>query len=173
MTTAEARCIHGIPTTQRCPSCAAWPGVATLTYTQGLPGAGKTTWARAHADQHDAVYVSTDAIRTSLYGRRWTGTHADADPAVRQARDTAVVDGLRAGRAVIVDGTHLTPAKVAHLEWIADILGTRIRCVDFTGVPVETCIERALQDRDGADDGVVAYIRELHAQYLALAGITL
>ena len=26
----EPRCIHGIPISQRCPSCSAWPGVARL-----------------------------------------------------------------------------------------------------------------------------------------------
>lgn len=138
----------------------------TLYYTQGLPGAGKTTWTRVFTELRGAVYVSTDQIRKELYGRLWVGVHAEADEQVRQRRDAAIREGLAAGRHVVVDGTHLTPGKVARLEGIAAELDVDIRCLDFTGVPMETCLQRA-QEKGGAEDDIFAYIRRLHAQYIA------
>lgn len=146
--------------------------MTALLYTQGLPGAGKTTWCRQWMAGHpDAVYVSTDAIREHLYGQRWNGVHADADPQVRHARDMAASDALRAGRDVLIDGTNLTAEKVAHWHWLADLLGADVQCIDLTGVPLDTCIRQALQQRRGVDDGVVAYIRDLHTRYLTPAEV--
>ena len=149
---------------------------ATLHYTQGLPGAGKTTYACRFAAAHDAVYVSADEIRMRLYGRRYTGLSGaghveDRDPAMCRARDTAIFDGLRADRDVIVDGTNLTASKVRHLAFIADVLGADLRCHDLTDVPVDVCVARALEARGGVDDGVVAYIYALHARHLAPAEV--
>ena len=149
---------------------------ATLHYTQGLPGAGKTTYACRFAAAHDAVYVPADEIRLRLYGRRFTGVagaghREDHDPAMCRARDTAIFDGLRAGRDVIVDGTNLTASKVRHLASIANILGAQTVRHDLTGVPVDVCVARALEARGGVDDGVVAYIRRLHAEHLAPAEV--
>ena len=69
----------------------------------GLPGAGKTTFARARYPNHD--HISKDALPGTGH---------------KQARQDALLRrSLAAGRSVIVDNTNVTPAERAAVITIA------------------------------------------------------
>lgn len=77
----------------------------------GLPGAGKSTFARARYPHYD--YISKDAF----------APHA-RDKQARQ--DAALRAALAAGRSVIVDNTSVTPADRAAIVAIARAFGARV-----------------------------------------------
>jgi predicted kinase len=109
-----------------------------LVVTCGLPGSGKTAWARA--------WVATDPVgrarvnRDVLF-RGWTGNHAQED-AVTVAQRAAVAALLQAGRSVVCDDTNLLNEYVDRSRCFAASAGAAVGVHGLTGVPVETCIAR-------------------------------
>jgi predicted kinase len=77
----------------------------------GLPGAGKSTFARAAFPDH--VYISKDAYPPGARNKQ-----ARQDAALRAA--------LAAGRAALVDNTNVTPADRAAIIAIAREYGARV-----------------------------------------------
>jgi predicted kinase len=78
----------------------------------GLPGAGKTTFARQRYPSHD--HISKDMLPGS---------------ASKQARqDSALRRSLAAGRSVIVDNTNVSPAERAAVIAIAREFDARVVC---------------------------------------------
>lgn len=85
--------------------------MTTLTILRGLPGSGKSTWARQHADSN-TVIVSLDGLRTMMAGGRqaWHETMNQQMNRllVRQAH-TIISDLLAKGVNVISDSQHVNP----------------------------------------------------------------
>jgi predicted kinase len=77
----------------------------------GLPGAGKSTFARARFPRHD--YISKDAFPTGARNKQ-----ARQDAALRAA--------LGAGRPAVVDNTNVTPAERGAIIAIARAFGARV-----------------------------------------------
>jgi predicted kinase len=77
----------------------------------GLPGAGKSTFARATFPRHE--YISKDAFPPSARNKQ-----------TRQ--DAALRAALAAGRSVLVDNTSVTPADRAAIIAIAREFAARI-----------------------------------------------
>jgi predicted kinase len=135
--------------------------VTTLTITRGLPGSGKTTWARSQAG---AVRVNRDDLRRMLHGGLvgvgW------AEVRVTLAQRALVESFLRAGLDVICDDTNLRARYVRDLTELARDCGAEVAVRDFTDVPLDVCIERdaarAEPERVGED-----VIRAMHGRYLA------
>jgi predicted kinase len=111
--------------------------MATLTITRGLPGSGKTTWAR---QQRGAVRVNRDDLRRMLHGGMvglgW------AEVQVTLAQRSLVEALLRAGLNVICDDTNLRPRYVKELAALAEACGADFVVRDFTDVPVDECVAR-------------------------------
>jgi predicted kinase len=142
--------------------------MATLTITRGLPGSGKTTWAKA---QPRAVRVNRDELRQMLHGG-WTGDSPE-EVQVTVAQRAAVEALLRKGINVICDDTNLRAKVVRELAELAEACGATVQLKDFTHVSLETCIERDAARADGERVGE-AVIRRMHEQFLAgKRGVTL
>jgi predicted kinase len=91
----------------------------------GLQGAGKSTWVADHLPAH--AVVSKD---------HWP--HARR----REARQQRVVaELLAAGRRVVVDNTHPTPAERAPLVALARAAGVPVRAV-WLDTPLPVCLAR-------------------------------
>jgi predicted kinase len=116
--------------------------MATLTITRGLPGSGKTTWAkrRLETDMLRGARLNRDDLRRSLHGGR-TGANW-AEHQVTLAQHAAVAELLRAGADVICDDTNLQARVVRTFAEIARASGAGFAVQDFTEVPLATCIQR-------------------------------
>lgn len=141
-----------------------------LIATRGLPGSGKTTYAR--------VWVAEDPVRRARVNRddframahdsvfvKQSEDSAGTERAVIAARDATVSALLRRGVDVICDDTNL-PARVARdLRRVAVLAGAEFEVVDLTDVPVETCIERDAARTGRAHVGE-AVIRDMWNRYV-------
>lgn len=115
--------------------------MATLTITRGLPGSGKSTWARHEAEHLDAECVDRDGIRRML---RATWPHGDraAEDMCTAVQRAAILALLRAGRPVICHDTNLHDSVVADLTRLARQAGADVVIEDFRTVPVQVCVDR-------------------------------
>jgi predicted kinase len=133
----------------------------TLTITRGLPGSGKTTWAR---QQGGHLRVNRDELRRMLHGAPLHTGWAEVQVTLAQR---AQIDALlRAGLNVISDDTNLRARVVRELAELARSAGAEVVVRDFTDVPVDECIARdvgrAEDERVGED-----VIRGMWRRYLA------
>lgn len=124
----------------------------------GLPGSGKTTFARQLAKRLDAVVLTADAVRMSMWGTREAVDAARMTPEGRRYSNQLVFGSLNyatkqiaaAGHSVIFDAImsyrHERQAKYdLARELGVDALVVRIQ------VPREVSLRR-MQDRPPADD---------------------
>lgn len=113
----------------------------------GLPGSGKSTWAREHLRgcRGRAGIVSRDAVREHVLGLSMEPGDQVLDRA-GEAVVTAVAEAmaralLAAGCDVVADATHLDPAHIDRWRQVAAEYGTVVEVIDL-GVPLEECIRR-------------------------------
>lgn len=132
--------------------------------TRGLPGSGKSTWARAQVAARPGriIRVNKDDIRAMLHDSRWSESN---EVLVEQVRDQTIMAGLNHGCDVIVDDTNLA---TRHLEKITELVaGSAVVSVhDFFDVSIDECIRR---DRERERSVGERVIREMHDRHLRLA----
>ncbi len=106
-----------------------------LIITKGLPGSGKTTWAKAWVleDPKNRVRVNRDDIRHML-GPYWVPSR---EQLVSKMEESMILHGLIYRYSVVVDATNF---KFDVSRYSNDKL--KLVHQDFTDVPLETCIER-------------------------------
>lgn len=147
----------------------------------GIPGSGKSTWAKDFIANNDAVLISRDAIRFSLLkeGEDYFSHEKEVTECfynmVHKALETGMYD------YVIADATHNTiRSRTDSLKGIAPhtIEGVEIIPVYFN-VPVEVCKERNAQ-REGrarVPDGVIERMAkqrskpDIHNEYFEYSDI--
>lgn len=137
----------------------------------GIPGAGKSTYARAGLPHH--AYVSMDDVRDRkswIRRRRLLIARFDAERPVRlgglsgnkKAECVMVDDALAAGRSVVVDDTNLTRAVRRPYVALARTHGARIRAVFFCDFEGARARNAARQAGDGrVPEGAVAEMWDL------------
>jgi predicted kinase len=112
--------------------------VTRLLITRGLPGSGKTTFARTL--QPMVVRVNRDDLRRMLHGRRLFTPWAEGQvTAVQHAMVEAL---LRAKADVIVDDTNLRAHTVRGWAELAARFHAGFEVHDFTDVPLDECLRR-------------------------------
>lgn len=142
--------------------------MSALTICRGLPGSGKTTWAKTWVaeDPGQRARVNRDDLRAMLHD----GVHIKGatEPRIIAARDAQITALLRAGVDVVCDDTNLPLRTVRDLVAIAQRAGADVSVQDFTGVPLDVCIER-----DAARTRTVGeqVIRDMHARFLRTTGL--
>ncbi len=132
-----------------------------LIITRGLPGSGKTTWARTRPD---LVRVNRDDLRRMLHGGRLGTTTAEFQ--VTHAHRAAVEALLRQRSDVVCDDTNLRARVVRELAELAAKCGAEFVVRDFTDVAVEECVRRDA-GRDPAAQVGEEVIRNMWLRYLA------
>lgn len=135
--------------------------MTTLTITRGLPGSGKTTWARA---QPGAVRVNRDDLRQMLHGGPLGLGWAEVQVTLAQRAQVEAL--LRAGVNVICDDTNLRARVVRELGELALACGASVLVRDFLDVPVDECVARDALRPESSRVGEEA-IRGMHQRYLA------
>jgi predicted kinase len=109
---------------------------STLIVFGGLPGTGKTTLARAVAEEHSATYLRIDTIEQVL---RSSGVLAgeDVGPAGYLVAYALAESNLRMGRIVVTDSVN--PLAVTRVAWrqvaataSSEIVEIEVVCSDIT-----------------------------------------
>ena len=139
----------------------------TLTITRGLPGSGKTTWAK---DQ-PGVRVNRDGLRAMLLPAPWPHGDEGAEDACSIAQHWAIRGLLRAGYDVVCDDTNLLQEHVTSLHELVEDLDDVVVATrsEFLQVPIETCIARDALRPEGerVGEGRIRAMWERHLDDLA------
>lgn len=142
---------------------------------RGLPASGKSTWARAWADDPantwPHVIVSLDAIRLALAGSpahrdRIMGSprrRRDFERLVVQTGHTMIGDALDAGFNVVADAQHANPAYATALAALGRDHHALVETRDFD-IPLDELLERN-ESRPAVDHVDPEYIRAQWARY--------
>ncbi len=128
-----------------------------LIMTKGLPGSGKSTWAKT---QKGFKRVNKDDLRHMLDDGVWSKTN---EQFVLTARNRLIESALGRGLSIICDDTNLHPKHEAELRAIADQFKAEFEIKDFTYVPIEVCIAQDLQRTNSVGEQV---IRKHYNQFL-------
>ena len=119
----------------------------TLLLMRGAPGAGKTTWIEQHGLQDYAL--SPDAIRVLCSS---TELQANGEFKISQDRNNEQVvwdvllklleHRMSRGEFTIIDATCSKTKDIQRYKELADSYRYRMFIVDFTDIPLETCLEQ-------------------------------
>lgn len=140
--------------------------------TRGLPGCGKTTYARAYCKKNpDYIRVSRDDLR-NMRGEYWIPKQEDI---ISEMENQCVLAALRAGKHVILDATNfgerssVRMAAIIHLYREDTGNDVKIEIKDFSHVPLETCIERDFQREGGVGKDVIMKFYNANLRKMPLA----
>lgn len=118
-----------------------------LIITRGLPGCGKTTYARAWvaADPARRARANRDDIGAQLHGGRYYGqrelSHA-TERAITAAQHAQIRALLDRGVDVICDDTNLARRTARDLRHLAVLAGAEFEIYDMLDVPLDTVLDR-------------------------------
>jgi predicted kinase len=123
--------------------------MATLVITRGLPGSGKTTWARAwvRGDPEHRARVNRDDLRSMLHGSEWS---QQKEFQVQAVRDAAIRRLLDRGISVVCDDTNLPSRTARDLRKLALLAGAEFQVQDMTDVALVVCLDRNQRRKDKA-----------------------
>lgn len=112
----------------------------------GLPGTGKTTFARALSARLSFDHLESDAVRRSLVA---APTYSSEESGrVFRIIEKRAANALAAGRNVLIDATNLARSDRRRFRVLADRSGAGLVAVRLTA-PEETVRERLAAPRDG------------------------
>jgi predicted kinase len=136
-----------------------------LVITRGLPGCGKTTYARAWVaeDREHRARVNRDDIRRMLDDGEFV--KGVTEPRILAARDALILGLLGRGLDVICDDTNLPQRTARDLARLATRARAGFSVVDLTDVPWEDCIKRDAARSDKKPVGGPV-IRDMHERFL-------
>ncbi len=130
---------------------------------KGLPGSGKSTWAKEQVCHTDAkvLRVNKDDLRRMMHGGKWSRGN---EKVVIGARNAYVGFALGNGLSVIVDDTNLAPSHEKDLRTLASkFTDTVFEIKDFTHVSLEQCIQQDLRRNESVGKDV---IMKMYNEYL-------
>jgi predicted kinase len=133
---------------------------------RGIPGSGKSTWARAFVARCTWFKrICRDDLRQMFDGGKYS---AHNEEFIRKMRNHLIRECLRDGCSVIVDDTNLKDRDIRQIRSCAyiDMEAVPVRIMDFD-TPLVTCIERDAQRPVPVG---AARIREMHAEFLHAIG---
>ena len=129
--------------------------------TRGLPGSGKSTWAKKLIDENPNSYkrINKDELRLMLDNNMHSN---DTEKFILKVRDALILLAIENGKHVIIDDTNLA---TKHEARIRDLIKGKAELViqDFTNVPLEVCIEQDLRRHASVGESV---IRKMYNQFI-------
>jgi predicted kinase len=129
----------------------------------GLPGSGKSTWAKAQVERFPDRYkrINRDDLRAMIDFGKWS---ARSEQLIRLAELNLAELLLSHGYTIIVDDCNLSPSARTMWQEFARKIGAEIAVQDFTDVPLETCVQR---DRIRVNSVGETVIRKTWQDFLA------
>lgn len=134
-----------------------------LVITRGLPGSGKSTWARewVSRDTMTRAEVNRDKLRDMAHGG-----FAHAEVMISTMEQTLIRELLINGVDVVCSDTNLPNKTVRELIELAQEAGAEYEIHDMTNVPLQTCLSRN-EERDDCDYVPVDRIMSMYAKFIA------
>lgn len=139
----------------------------TITMTKGLPGSGKSTWAKRYVGEHPGVVrVNNDDLRMSMFGVDFDSKFEDA---IGRARRALIESAMGAHADIVVDNCNLSQKADREVRRLAKAYGYDVKVQDFTHLSLDTCLRR-----DAARPNPVGHkvIRRMYDDFLAPKPIT-
>lgn len=141
-----------------------------LIMTIGLPGSGKSTWAREHKDYLEAngekVSISCkDDIRKAMKAAGWAWSQ-DGEQEIIKSQNSCIKGAFAQGNTVVIVADTNFGKHKQRLQGLAKHCGAQFEIKDFTGVPLETCIKRDGKRPEGERVGPEV-IKTMHDKYIA------
>lgn len=122
----------------------------TFLVLKGLPGSGKSTWAK---EQKDFVRINKDDIRNNSFPHQeWSGK---IERKVIEHRNYLINDALEDGKNIIIDDTNLNPI---HIEYFKNILKAYPNYeleIKFFDTPLWQCIKNDSKREDMVGKDVI------------------
>jgi predicted kinase len=130
---------------------------------RGLPGSGKSTWARAMIRKNPDQYkrVNKDDLRMMIDDDMWSSSN---EKFILHIRNVIIAEALKSGKDVIVDDTNLHPKHEKYLRKVALEFGAVLEFQDFLDISVEECIARDSKRSKPVGEKI---IREMATRYLS------
>lgn len=137
------------------------PQRGALVLLSGLPGSGKTTFARALAQRLRARHLESDAVRRAMFP---SPTYAPKESArVFEEIERLAEEALTARRTVVVDATNLTERDRRRFVLLAQRTGAALVAVRTTA-PEATIRARLSRPREGYSDAGVEVFEEMRSR---------
>jgi predicted kinase len=135
--------------------------MVTVTMTKGLPGSGKSTWAKEVIKKHPNTYkrVNKDDLRAMLDNSKHS---EDSEKFILNVRDSIITMAIEGGKHVIVDDCNLGSKHEPRIRQLIQGKATLV-IKDFTDVPLETCIKNDLNRDKSVGERV---IKKMYNQFL-------
>ncbi len=129
--------------------------------TKGLPGSGKSTWAKEQVAKYPDRFkrVNKDDLRDMLHDGKFSKAN---ERSVERARDALVQLLVGQGFDVIIDDTNLATRHFDHISQLMNGVA-KVQIQDFTDVPIAECIKRDLQRARSVGEKV---IRDMYKRHL-------
>lgn len=137
--------------------------------TRGIPGCGKSTWAKNVQDifgKDEVVIVNRDTIRAeyNCLGPNWT---KDKERDVVKERDRRIAQAMKLKtRIVINDDTNIIQSNIDTFNNLANHFNYKFFVQDMLSVPIQTCI-----DRDAKREGYAKVGSEVIMRMARQAGV--
>lgn len=120
--------------------------MTTLTITRGLPGSGKTSWAKAGQMVSEYARFNRDDLRHMVFGA-YVGLSPAEEDKITQIQQSGVRAALSIGEDVVVDDTNLNTKTVKAWQKIAAEYGADFVVKDFDVNP-DQCFMNVMKRRD-------------------------
>lgn len=140
---------------------------------RGLPGSGKSYWAKQQVDADPTgtasiTVVNKDDIRAELTKGGWKWSKKNEADVIAK-RNEMIENALKNGISVISADCNFGKHKLA-LKALADKYGAEFIVKNFTDVPLEVCIERDSK-REGTAKVGAEVIKKMYNEYVALPDV--
>lgn len=136
--------------------------------TKGLPGSGKSYWAKKHVQKYpEFKRINNDEMRLMFHNNDF-GSKAQ-EKFITKMRNHLIREILSEGNSIIIDNTNLNPKRVEQIKSIIHSLTiewkdkVKVEIKDFTDVPLKDCIKNDLKRFDSVGKDV---IMQMYNQYL-------
>lgn len=133
----------------------------SLVLLSGLPGAGKTTFARALTERLPARHIESDEIRRRIAGR--PAYTRDENARVFGRVERLAREALGRGECVVLDATNLTVGDRKRFARLVEQASAGLVCVRVTA-PDEVIRERLARPREGFSEATTAVYERMRGR---------